>query len=141
LEGSCRKLYPEFNAIPLLESFVNPLLQKKFSWNDLSREMVIGSRDTQYFLQAFPRQLQWFFKKLSANGYAIEWKDAEAELNRENNKENSRLLARALVASGCLISGAILMQIAYSYQSKPAKGMAVLLFLFATMQLWRFTKD
>lgn len=30
LEGTCRKLNPNFNAIPLLESFVTPILQRNF---------------------------------------------------------------------------------------------------------------
>lgn len=73
-------------------------------------------------MQALPRQIQWFFKKFAANGYAFEYKDADAEINREEARANNRLLSSAIVAVGCLLTAGMLMNVAYEFQSKPARA-------------------
>src|SRR5690606_18835580 len=95
LEGTCRQLDPSFNPMPLLESHVQPLLQPDRDWSKLSKELLLGSRDMQTIAQTLPRQLHWFFKRLAANGYALEVKDAGAELDRAQSERNFRFLALA----------------------------------------------
>ncbi len=58
---------------------------------------MLGSRDVQTIAQTLPRQMHWFFKRLAANGYAIEIKNSHADLDRQQGKQNFQLLARALV--------------------------------------------
>lgn len=109
LEGTCRKLDAEFNALPLLESFVSPMLQPQLSWNQFSKDMLLGSRDMQYVAQTLPRQIHWLLKKLAANGYAIEVRNTEEEANRRQNEKNSKRVASALVSIGLILNGIFLL--------------------------------
>ena len=107
LEGTCQKLDPEFNPMPLLESYVAPLLHPKYDWDQISKGMLLGSRDLQQVAQMLPRQLHWFFKRFAANGYALEVKNSDAELERAQTEKNFRLLAFSLVFVACLVVGAL----------------------------------
>jgi ubiquinone biosynthesis protein len=96
LEGTCRQLDPSFNPMPLLQQHLEPLLKPDYNWSKLSKDMLLGSRDVQIVAQMLPRQLHWFFKRLAANGYAIEVKDSGAELGRAQSERNTRSLVLAL---------------------------------------------
>lgn len=102
LEGTCRKLDPHFNAIPFLEEYLAPMVKPKLSWQEFSKEMLLGSRDVQQVAHSLPRQMHWFFKRLAANNYALEIRDADAEKNRENSKRNFGRVASTLYASALL---------------------------------------
>ncbi|MGZ3710221.1 MAG: ABC1 kinase family protein [Bdellovibrionota bacterium] len=106
LEGTCQKLDPNFNPMPLLESYVAPLLQPNYDWEKMSKGMLLGSRDVQQMVKVMPRQMHWFFKRLAANGYAIEIKNSDAELDRTQSEKNFRLLSTAIVFFSCLSVGA-----------------------------------
>lgn len=96
LEGTCRQLDPNFNPMPLLQTHLEPLLKPDYNWNKFSKEMLLGSRDVQYVAQMLPRQLHWFFKRFAANGYALEVKNSEAELDRAQSEKNNRAIVLAL---------------------------------------------
>jgi ubiquinone biosynthesis protein len=116
LEGTCRKLDPNFNAMPLLESYVTPLMQPNYNWQQFSKDMILGSRDLQYVAQMLPRQLHWFFKRLAANGYALEVKNADAELDRLQSAANFQRLASAVLAVGELLAGCFLLQLGLAHE-------------------------
>lgn len=105
LEGTCRKLDPDFNPMPLLESHLEPLLRPETNWNKFSKDLLLGSRDIQTIAQTLPRQLHWFFKRLAANGYAIEIKNADAEKDRLQSKANFQLLASSIVFATSVLGG------------------------------------
>lgn len=107
LEGTCQKLDPNFNPMPLLESHVQPLLQPSYDWEQFSKGMLLGSRDVQHVAQMLPRQLHWFFKRLAANGYALEIKNAEADLDRQQSEKNFRLIASSIIFFACLSVGSL----------------------------------
>lgn len=138
LEGTCRKLDPKFNAVPFLETFLSPLLHKKISWTDLSRELAVGSRDAQFLVQTLPRQIQWFFKRIAANNYALEVKNATAEEDRRAGRANAKLIATAIITGACLLTAGGLFFTAVAHQHALAKALAILLFLYAALNLWRF---
>jgi ubiquinone biosynthesis protein len=117
LEGTCQKLDPSFNPMPLLEAHVQPLLQPNYDWTQFSKGMLLGSRDVQHVAQMLPRQLHWFFKRLAANGYAIEFKNAEAETDRAQTEKNFRLVASALFFAACLSVGAMSFYFSFQLQS------------------------
>jgi ubiquinone biosynthesis protein len=100
LEGTCRTLDPGFNPMPVLESYVEPLLKQPYNWNQLSKDMLLGSRDLQHVAQMLPRQLHLFFKRLSANGYALEIRDPDAELARSQSEANFRRVSAAILCIG-----------------------------------------
>lgn len=112
LEGTCRKLDPNFNAMPLLETYLTPLLQPELSWKKFSKDMLLGSRDMQVIAQSLPRQLNWMFKRLAANGYAIEIKDSAAEENRMSAEKNSKRIASAIFAGMMLFSSCFVLSLA-----------------------------
>lgn len=103
LEGTCQKLDPNFNPMPLLETHVAPLLKPEVTWKQFSKDMLLGSRDMQYVAQMLPRQLHWFFKRLAANGYALEVKDAGAELDRAQSERNFSRLVSVFLFGFCLM--------------------------------------
>jgi len=105
LEGTCQKLDPTFNPMPLLEAHVAPLLRPDVTWNQFSKDMLLGSRDMQYVAQMLPRQLHWFFKRLAANGYAVEVKNAGAELDRAQSERNFDKLSATFFFGFCLLGG------------------------------------
>ncbi|NUM87984.1 MAG: AarF/ABC1/UbiB kinase family protein [Bdellovibrionales bacterium] len=109
LEGTCRRLDPEFNAVPLIESFVTPMMRAGFSWSEFSRDMTLGSRDLQYVIQGLPRQMHFLMKKLASNGYAVETRDLEADANRSHEQQMVRRLGQAFLAGMALLSGALLL--------------------------------
>lgn len=130
LEGTCRKLDPSFNAMPFLENYVAPMLQPKLSWEDFSRDMLLGSRDVQQIAHSLPRQMHWFFKRLAANNYAFEVKDIEATRNREASSKNFGRLAAAIFASALLASGV------YALHAQ-AHGLSIGFFILA---LWTYAR-
>ncbi len=107
LEGTCRQLNPAFNPMPLLESHLTPLLKPDYNWNQISKELLFGSRDIQYVAHMLPRQLHWFFKRLAANGYALEMKDAGAEQKLAQQERHSLRMSGAVVC-GFLLLGSLL---------------------------------
>ncbi len=137
LEGTCRRLDPEFNPMPLLEAYVEPLLRPSMNWTQFSKDMLLGSRDMQYVAQMLPRQLHWFFKRLASNGYAIEFTDAQAELNRQSSEKNSRRLANAVVGGACLLGAMAAFHFSYTVDSFWFHFVGVTLFLGAGWSFWR----
>jgi ubiquinone biosynthesis protein len=131
LEGTCQQLDPTFNPMPLLERHLEPLLRPDYNWNKFSKEMLLGSRDLQYVAQMLPRQLHWFFKRLAANGYAIEVKDANAELNRAQSEKNFRFLSQSLLFGFSLGGGLLSLHLAFYHGSILFKIFAAALLLWA----------
>lgn len=115
LEGTCHRLDPAFNPMPLLQAHVEPLMKPDYNWNKFSKEMLLGSRDVQYVAQMLPRQLHWFFKRFAANGYAWEVKNADAELERRQTEKNFRLIALAMLFGFSLGGGLYSIQLSLAY--------------------------
>lgn len=137
LEGTCRRLDPQFNPMPLLSAYVEPLLRPSVNWTQFSKDMLMGSRDMQYVAQMLPRQLHWFFKRLASNGYAIEFKDAGAELGRQAAERNSRRLALAITGAAGLLSAMACFHFSYSVGSNWFHAIGVCLFVAAGWSFWR----
>jgi ubiquinone biosynthesis protein len=137
LEGTCRRLDPAFNPMPLLEAYVEPLLKPSLNWNQFSKDMLLGSRDVQYVAQMLPRQLHWFFKRLASNGYALEFKDAGAELARQTAEKNFRRLSLAIMGSAGLISAMAAFYFSYSVNSNWFHAIGISLFVAAGWCFWR----
>jgi ubiquinone biosynthesis protein len=131
LEGTCQRLYPAFNPMPLLESHVQPLLHPDTSWSKFSKDMLLGSRDMQYVAQMLPRQLHWFFKRLSANGYALEVKDSQAELNRAQSEKNFRQLSQSLLFGFSLGGALYASHLSLLHSNLPLRVIGIALFLWA----------
>lgn len=137
LEGTCRKLDPTFNAMPLLESYVAPMLQPSYNWQQFSKDMILGSRDIQYIAQMLPRQLNWFFKRLAANGYAIEVKNAEADMDRKQSERNARVIASGIFASALVLAGTTLLALSYSWNRSSLMFWAFVFYGCAMWVVWR----
>jgi ubiquinone biosynthesis protein len=117
LEGTCRRLDPTFNPMPLLQTHLEPLLKPDYNWNKFSKEMLLGSRDVQYVAQMLPRQLHWFFKRFAANGYALEVKDSGAEQNRAQSEKNNRALVLTLHFGFSLGAGLYALHLSFLHRS------------------------
>jgi hypothetical protein len=137
LEGTCQKLDPQFNPMPLLEAYVEPLLKPQLNWSQFSKDMLMGSRDVQYVAQMLPRQLHWFFKRLASNGYAIEVKSSTADLDREQSDRNFRRVSGAITGAAALGGAMACFHFSYAYGSAWFHGIAVALFVFSGWVLWR----
>ncbi|RZA05838.1 MAG: AarF/ABC1/UbiB kinase family protein [Proteobacteria bacterium] len=140
LEGTCQKLDPTFNPMPLLQSHVAPLLRPETSWNQFSKDMLLGSRDMQYVAQMLPRQLHWFFKRLAANGYAVEVKNAGAELDRAANEKNFDKLTGAFLFGFCLLGAMAGLHLTHLYGGLGLQLLTGVLFVGAGLLLrkaWR----
>lgn len=137
LEGTCQKLDPGFNPMPLLEAYVEPLLKPSLDWTKFSKDMLLGSRDVQYVAQMLPRQLHWFFKRLASNGYAIEIKDATAELTRQQSEKNSRRLSLSVGGGFGLVASMGAFHFSYLTNSHWFHFMGVSLFFGSLWFLWR----
>lgn len=140
LEGTCQKLDPSFNPMPLLEAHVAPLLRPELTWNQFSKDMLLGSRDMQYVAQILPRQLHWFFKRLAANGYAIEIKNAGAELDRAQSEKNFDKLASSLLFGFCLMGGLGSLHLTHLHGGVTLHVITVALFVGAALlfrRAWR----
>lgn len=135
LEGTCRKLDPQFNPLPLVQAYVEPLLKPDYNWNSFSKEMLLGSRDMQYVAQMLPRQIHWMFKRFAANGYAIEWKNSEADQDRSQQQKNFSLLSSALAFGFLLMGGLGSLQLAYVHRDWLTEGLTVFLLLGAAFFL------
>jgi len=117
LEGTCRKLDPDFNPMPLLEAHLEPLLRPETNWNKFSKDLLLGSRDIQTIAQTLPRQLHWFFKRLAANGYAIEIKNSDAEKDRLQSKANFQLLATSVVFAASALGSLYCIHLVLNYST------------------------
>jgi ubiquinone biosynthesis protein len=137
LEGTCHKLDPAFNPMPLLEAYVEPLLRPQLNWSQFSKDMLMGSRDVQYVAQMLPRQLHWFFKRLASNGYAIEIKDAGGDLNRQQSERNFRRLSAAVMGASALGAAMACFHFSYAYGSAWFHGTGVFLLVAGGWQFWR----
>jgi ubiquinone biosynthesis protein len=140
LEGTCQKLDPTFNPMPLLSAYVEPLLRPQINWSQFSKDMLMGSRDVQYVAQMLPRQLHWFFKRLATNGYAIEVKDSSSELNREQSDRNFRRLAGSIMGAAALVSAMACFHLSYAYGSPWFHGFGVALFVACGWCFWRVSR-
>ncbi|MCO5142741.1 MAG: AarF/ABC1/UbiB kinase family protein [Oligoflexia bacterium] len=112
LEGTCRTLDPDFNAIPLLEKHLAPLVKPDYDWDQISKSAALNSRDLQQLAHQFPRQFNLFFKRFSANGYAFETKDA----NHEDKYKKEDLLSKRL-SNSMLIASFILGSLGFFFLS------------------------
>lgn len=137
LEGSCHKLDPSFNPMPLLETYVEPLLRPQMDWSRFSKDMLMGSRDVQYVAQMLPRQLHWFFKRLASNGYAIEIKDAASELNREQSERNFRRVSGAITGAALLGGGMACFHFSYLTNSPWFHGAGIALCVVSAWSFWK----
>ncbi|MGZ3672529.1 MAG: ABC1 kinase family protein [Bdellovibrionota bacterium] len=140
LEGTCHKLDPNFNPMPLLEAYVEPLLHPQVDWTKFSKEMLLGSRDMQYVAQMLPRQLHWFFKRLASNGYAIEVKDSASELNRAQSDRNFRRVSGAITGAAGLGAAMACFHFSYLENSPWFHGIGVCLFVASGWVFWRASK-
>lgn len=137
LEGTCRKLDPSFNAMPLLESYVAPMLQPTYDWQQFSKNMLLGSRDIQYVAQMLPRQLHWFFKRLAANGYALETRNADAELDRKQSERNARVIASGVFAAALVLAGTGMLSLSYVFDRSSLFFAAMVFYGFTVWVVWR----
>jgi ubiquinone biosynthesis protein len=117
LEGTCKALEPSFNPMPLLESYVTPMLQPSYSWNQFSKDMLLGSRDVQYVAQMLPRQLHWFFKRFAANGYALEVRDPGQEEQIKQSAANFQRLSFALLFATAVLAALFSLHLSYVHGS------------------------
>lgn len=125
LEGTCRQLDPNFNPMPLLQAHLEPLLKPDYNWNKFSKEMLLGSRDVQYVAQMLPRQLHWFFKRFAANGYALEVKNSEAEMDRALSEKNNRAIVLALHFGFSLAGGLYSIHISMQHENMLLKVLGI----------------
>lgn len=137
LEGTCQRLDPTFNPMPLVQTYVEPLLKPALDWQQFSKDMLLGSRDMQYVAQMLPRQLHWFFKRLASNGYAIEIKDAGAELDRLQSERNFRRLSLALMGGFGLAGAMAAFHFSYAHESAWFHGLGVGLLVASAWVCWR----
>lgn len=140
LEGTCRRLDPDFNAVPLIESFVTPMMKTGYSWSEFSKDMTLGSRDLQYVIQGLPRQTHFLMKKLASNGYAVETRDLEAEANRTHQQQMVRRIGQAFLAGMALLSGAILLIGSAAFGTHLFKVLGIFLMGGAAWFAWRSRK-
>jgi ubiquinone biosynthesis protein len=137
LEGTCQKLDPDFNPMPLVAAYVEPMLKPDMDWTKFSKDMLLGSRDMQYVAQMLPRQLHWFFKRLASNGYAIEIKDGASELNRAQSERNFHRLSGAITGSAALGAAMACFHFSYLYGSSWFHGIGICLFVASGYTFWR----
>jgi ubiquinone biosynthesis protein len=137
LEGTCQKLDPDFNPMPLVAAYVEPMLKPDMDWSKFSKDMLLGSRDMQYVAQMLPRQLHWFFKRLASNGYAIEIKDGASELNRAQSARNFHRLSGAITGSAALGAAMACFHFSYLYGSSWFHGVGICLFVASGYTFWR----
>ncbi len=128
LEGTCHTLDPSFNPMPLLESYVTPLLQPAYSWKDFSKDMLLGSRDVQQVAHTLPRQLHWFFKRFAANGYALETRDASLAAKLQQSEANFLRLSFAILSVGMTLGGLLALHLAIVHASGLLRVLAFGLF-------------
>lgn len=140
LEGTCRKLDANFNAMPLLQDYVKPLLQPKLDWSQITKDFLLGSRDVQTMAQSLPRQLHWFFKRMATNGYALEFRDAFSEERKEADEKNSKRLAAAIFNGCMLLAGAIVLNVGVTHQLTFLQVISSVFFLLALYQSRKYFK-
>jgi ubiquinone biosynthesis protein len=138
LEGTCKQLDPSFNPLPLLEAHVEPLLRPDTNWNKFSKEVLLGSRDMQTVAQMLPRQLHWFFKRLAANGYAIEIKNSHADQDRKQSEKNTLLLANTFLFGFSIIGGLYAFHLALLFGMFWLKMLSLVLWIWAGWIVLRF---
>ena len=131
LEGTCRTLNPAFNPLPLLEEYVAPLIQPKTNWSQFSRDMLLGSRDVQIVAQMLPRQLHWFFKRMAANGYALEVKNSSSEAELLQSEKNFLRISAAIMATGQLLGAISLLLLYLNFSKTWLLVLAIVLFALA----------
>jgi ubiquinone biosynthesis protein len=135
LEGTCRRLNPAFNPLPLLEDYLTPLLHPDTDWKSLSKNVLLGSRDLQTVAQTLPRQLHWFFKRLASNGYAVEVRSLWGEEEKKIQQQRIQVTSRVVFASTLLVSGALLLSLAGEKPGLTALGVGFLVLAF--WSYWR----
>jgi hypothetical protein len=77
--------------------------------------------------QMLPRQLHWFFKRFAANGYALEVKNASAELDRAVSEKNNRAIVLALHFGFSLAGGLYSIHISLQHENMLLKILGIAL--------------
>lgn len=129
LEGTCRRIFPGFDPIPLLESKLENFMKPEM--DQISKEFLLGSRELQSAVQLLPRQMNLFFRRFAANGYALEVKNPQAELDRKQSERNSRELSSAIFSAGLILAATALAIYGWERGLRPSLTISGGLFLFA----------
>ena len=106
-EGLGRSLDPGFDMMELGKELVRDLVKDQYSLDKISKDVIWMTKDILSLAQVMPRQLRWFIKKWSQDGFAFEVRNPEIELLSEQLEKNSKKTNLSIVSAGLFVSGAI----------------------------------
>ncbi len=138
VEGLGRALDPEFDMMVLGKELMSDLVKDQYSVEGFTKDAMWVAKDVMALATVLPRQIRWMFRKLNADGYAIEIKSPQLDDLNETLEKNNKKLSLSVLAAGFAIAGAISLQspeTIHRFNDYPVP--AILLFGLAFITWWR----
>ena len=116
VEGMARTLDPHFDLLKVGRELVKDIVKNQYAVDRIAHDFRVIAKDVGALMQVLPRQLRWWLKKLSANGYAIEVRSPELEEIRGQLEVNSHRQSLSILVVGLFIASSIALQYPSSHR-------------------------
>ncbi|MEK6874232.1 MAG: AarF/UbiB family protein [Nanoarchaeota archaeon] len=111
IEGTCLKLYPEFNFVEESKPYLVDLLQKQFRSDISLRSILKHSLSLKSYLEQIPRKALAVLDTIEQAKVSVTVEAAEVGYLGRTVAVSSERIAIALVIAACTISGALILQV------------------------------
>lgn len=136
-EGLGRSLDPEFDMMELGKELVRDLVKDQYSLDKISKDIIWMTKDMVSLAQVLPRQIRWFIKKWSQDGFAFEVRLPELEVLSEQLEKNNKKTSQSVLAAGLFIAGAISLNVQNTPMFGSYPAVSVITCLLGLWLWWR----
>lgn len=108
IEGMGRKIHKDFDFLQYSLEFAGELAKTKFGPEKLMHDMSQMARESKTFLNALPRQLNFFLRKVNSPDHAFKLHVTEIKDLRRAVESSSNLLFLAVVIAALILSSSFI---------------------------------
>ena len=104
IEGMGRKIHPDFDFLQYSLEFAGDLAKNHFGPQKVMNDMTQMARESHAFLNALPRQLNFFLRKLNSPDHAFRLKVGEIKELKRSVESSSNLLFLGVIIASLILS-------------------------------------
>lgn len=108
IEGMGRKIHRDFDFLQYSLEFAGELAKSHFGPQRMMNDMTQVARESKLFLNALPRQLNFFFRKINSPNHAIRIKIGEIKELKRSVESSSNLVFLGIIMASLIWSSSFI---------------------------------
>lgn len=108
IEGLGRKIYEDFDVLQYALEYAGDIAKAHFGPDRMMHDMTQMARESKTFLNALPRQLNFFLKKVNSPDHAFQIRVAEVKELKRSVESSSNLLFLGTIIAALVLSASFI---------------------------------